>query len=265
MGETIEVRRSTKRVLVVEDHEYSARIYCDFLKVWGYSFERVANGLEAVAAAKEKTFDVIMMDVMMPEMDGYEATKRILADTRANAAPWIVGVTANTLEDDLMRCRAVGMYRVVMKPVDFDQLRDLLDSILLTDGEFDHGESFVQTSFYNPKTCSSNVVDARIANEFVERMSSIPRAESPLDAFSHSVDECMEKLESAVAYGKRSEIENCAHILKSVAALVGARDLEDLSKGLEDAARRGGPHFRPMHWYSLIDGAVKALRMALLP
>lgn len=264
MAESTESLRAKKSILVVEDHEYSARIYCDFLKVWGYRFHRVANGAEAVAAASETVYDAILMDVMMPGLDGYKATKRILAAADEKSRPYIVGVTANTLEDDLKRCRSAGMSQVVIKPVDFEQLEDLLDSTLLK-GETPHySQSSTKGSFHYPKSSSSNLVDQGIANEFVERMSAIPSADNPLDAFTHSVDDCMEKLERAVAIGDRTEIENCGHILKSLAALVGARDLEDLSRGLEDAAKRGGPNFRPMHWFVLIKDAVKALRMALL-
>jgi|ETNmetMinimDraft_22_1059887.scaffolds.fasta_scaffold00024_45 CheY-like chemotaxis protein len=264
MAESTESLRAKKSILVVEDHEYSARIYCDFLKVWGYRFHRVANGAEAVVAASEKVYDAILMDVMMPGLDGYEATERILAAANEKSLPYIVGVTANTLEDDLMRCRSAGMSQVVIKPVDFEQLEKLLDSALLNGETPQYSQTSAQGPSHSPKSSSSNVVDQGIAHQFFERMSEIPRADDPLDAFSHSVGECMEKLEQAVELGDREEIENCAHILKSLAGLVGGRDLEDLSRGLEDAAKRGGPNFRPMHWFVLISDAVKALRTALL-
>lgn len=265
MGESLENSRTRKSILVVEDHEYSARIYCDFLKVWGYDFERVSNGIEAVEAARSRKFDVIMMDVMMPRMNGYEATKRILAGSDRHAPPQVVGVTANTLESDMKRCREAGMSKVLIKPLDFDRLLVLLDSILLLEVSPDESEPYMVSSFKQRNMRSSNIVDEKVANEFVERMNSIPKSRNPLDAFSQSVEECMEKLEKAVSLGDRTEIEGCAHILKSVASLVGARDLEDLSRGLEGAARRGGTGFKPYHWFALISDAVTALRLALLP
>ena len=73
------------------------------------------------------------------------------------------------------------------------------------------------------------------------------------------------KLEKAVEENDLDEIEGCAHVLKSIAGLVGARDLEDLSRGLEAAAIKGGPQFRPSHWFLLINDAVSALRQFFGP
>lgn len=264
-GPTKEMR-AAKRILVAEDHEYSARICCDFLRVWGFAFERVSNGLEAVAAYGEQAFDVVLMDVMMPEMNGYDATLQIVGNASANRPPYIIGMTGNSLKEDLERCREVGIRKVMVKPVDFDQLRVLLDEALFPAANSRGQGSFVHTLEKPGGPLSSNVIDLTVANAFVERMSNATSvSENPLDAFSRSVEECLETLGKAVANEQREEIENCAHNLKSLAALVGARDLRDLSSGLENAAMKGGSNFRPLHWVALINDAAKAARQVLMP
>ncbi len=266
MEEPSKEMRATKRILVVEDHEYSARIYCDFMRVCGYEYERVLNGIEAVAAVERDCFNLVLMDVMMPEMNGYDATLEIVETMPADRLPCIIGVTGNSLKKDLERCREVGMSKVLIKPVDFENLRLVLDQALFAEEKFSADEAFShEVKRIHRSGHGSSAVDESVATAFVERMSTASSPEiNPMDAFSDSVDECLGKLDLAIADGDREQIESCAHILKSVAALVGARDLEDLSRGLEVAAVKGGPHFRPMHWFILIKDAVNVLRRILM-
>ncbi|MGK0239019.1 MAG: two-component system sensor histidine kinase/response regulator [Candidatus Pelagisphaera sp.] len=265
--DSIKKRRATKRVLVVEDHEYSARIHCGFLEMWGFGYERVSNGAEAVAGDEKQAFDAILMDVMMPKMDGYQATSRIVENAAPDRVPVIIGLTGNTMAENINRCRDVGMSKVMIKPIDFDRLRALLDEILFSEDEWEERDEFAYAvAKSGSKEASSRIIDEAVASAFVERMNSMmTRQGNPLDAFSHSLNECLAKLDRAVEENDFNEVEGCAHILKSIAGLVGARDLEDLSRGLEAAAEKRGPHFRPAHWLMLIHDAVKALKQVLMP
>jgi CheY-like chemotaxis protein len=84
----------------------------------GYRADPAANGLEALAAVKRQSYDIIFMDVQMPEMDGLEATRRIRAFAAAagRRGPWIIALTANAMQDDRGLCLAAGMDDYVSKP-----------------------------------------------------------------------------------------------------------------------------------------------------
>jgi len=105
-------------ILVAEDHPVNQRIMTAFLAPLGHELVLVENGEEAVKAAMEREFDVILMDVQMPIMDGLEATKAIRTGDGPNAATPIIGVTADAFEAQRQRGFAVGMTDYVTKPID---------------------------------------------------------------------------------------------------------------------------------------------------
>jgi len=88
----------------------------------GHDFDMVANGFEAVAAVQRQSYDVVLMDMQMPDMDGVEATQAIRALGGRYANLPIVAVTANAMADDRERCRAAGMDDHVAKPIDANAL-----------------------------------------------------------------------------------------------------------------------------------------------
>lgn len=105
-------------ILVAEDHPVNQRIVTAFLAPLGHELVLVENGEAAVATAAERAFDVILMDVQMPVMDGLEATKAIRTGGGPNAATPIIGVTADAFEAQRQKGFAVGMTDYVTKPID---------------------------------------------------------------------------------------------------------------------------------------------------
>jgi two-component system, cell cycle response regulator DivK len=105
----------SKRILVVEDHEDNRRILHDLLTSAGYEIIEAENGKEALAAAARQRPDLILMDIQLPLLDGYEATRRIKADPALRAIPIIV-VTSYALSGDEGKARAAGCDAYVTKP-----------------------------------------------------------------------------------------------------------------------------------------------------
>ncbi|MGA2924806.1 MAG: response regulator [Solirubrobacteraceae bacterium] len=113
------------RILVAEDNAVNQQLIALLLQKLGSRGEIVANGAEAVEAVQRQPYDVVLMDVLMPEMDGLTAARRIREDARA-AQPYIVGVTANALQGDREACLEAGMDDYVSKPIKYDELVDAL-------------------------------------------------------------------------------------------------------------------------------------------
>ncbi|MES2780021.1 MAG: response regulator [Bacteroidota bacterium] len=103
------------RILVAEDNDTNQKLIRKTLEKLGYGCELVNNGVEAVEAAKRKQYDLILMDVMMPEMDGYEATQQIIVGAKAHK-PIIIAMTANALADDKNKAMRAGMDDYISKP-----------------------------------------------------------------------------------------------------------------------------------------------------
>ena len=105
----------TKKILVVEDTEDNRQILRDLLSAAGYDMIEAHDGVEGVAKASEHRPDLILMDIQMPVMDGYEATRRIKADPALKSIP-VIAVTSYALSDDEGKARAAGCDAYVSKP-----------------------------------------------------------------------------------------------------------------------------------------------------
>ena len=123
------------RILLVEDNELNQEIAMELLSLTGVQVEVAGNGARAVelfTASPEGYFDLIFMDVQMPVMDGYEATRQIRRLGRRDAASvWIVAMTANAFVEDIRLSREAGMNDHVSKPVDFEHLQEILQKCLV--------------------------------------------------------------------------------------------------------------------------------------
>ena len=114
-----------KRVLVVDDHKLNRMVALEMLKKWGAKVSLAENGLEAVKACLSETFDIVLMDLQMPEMDGFEATAKILSEL-GDSAPPIVAVTASASEQDRVEILGAGMREHVIKPFKKETLIQIL-------------------------------------------------------------------------------------------------------------------------------------------
>ncbi len=121
-----------KRVLVVEDNELNLKLFCDLLRAHEYAVEPVRDGREAVARAREFQPDLIVMDIQMPHVTGYDLILALKADDELRAIP-VMAVTAYSGRDDEDRIRAAGAAAYVAKPIGLMKFMDTVQGLVAGD------------------------------------------------------------------------------------------------------------------------------------
>ncbi len=127
------IRFDGTTVLVVEDNMINQIVTKDNLENLGCFVDAAASGKEAIALAAKQDYDFIIMDVQMPDMDGYEATMHIREKQTLGHPPIIIALTANALPEDRDKCLNAGMDDYIAKPIQPDTLRKMLEKHLVQD------------------------------------------------------------------------------------------------------------------------------------
>jgi CheY-like chemotaxis protein len=121
--------RHPLRILLAEDNVVNQKLALRLLQQMGYRADLASNGIEAVESVQRQTYDVVLMDVQMPEMDGLDAARAICARFPAHGRPRIVAMTANAMQGDREECLAAGMDDYVTKPIRVDALVTALTQV----------------------------------------------------------------------------------------------------------------------------------------
>lgn len=237
------------RVLVAEDNATNQLVVRSVLAKFNIVPHMAGNGLEAIEAVKRATFDVILMDVHMPEMDGLQATRAIRAMPSACARTPIIALTANAFDSDIVRCRTAGMNAHLGKPFRREDLMIALADAIRGKTSF-HGTTAPSAA----PTEGTPVIDWNVIETF--------RADSGEEMLRLLIDtylaDTAEKLDqlAKLAGDKTStaEIVRLVHSLKSASAMAGAAALARLAAHVEktlshDATQIGGSYANEMKLY----------------
>jgi signal transduction histidine kinase/DNA-binding response OmpR family regulator/putative methionine-R-sulfoxide reductase with GAF domain len=119
--------RHPLRILLAEDNVVNQKLALRLLQRMGYRADVASNGIEAVESVERQAYDVVLMDVQMPEMDGLEASRRIVARWPNGGRPRIIAMTANAMQGDREECLAAGMDDYITKPIRVERLVEALD------------------------------------------------------------------------------------------------------------------------------------------
>jgi CheY-like chemotaxis protein/HPt (histidine-containing phosphotransfer) domain-containing protein len=228
-------QRPTARILVAEDNPTNQAVAVAILRRLGYHADVVANGQEAVTALQQIPYDLVLMDCQMPELDGYEASRRIRqpgSGVRNPDLP-IVAMTANAMQGDREKCLRAGMNDYLAKPVQTTALASVLELWLSRPAPPPPaGPSAAAPAPAGPVVFSATDLLARLLDD-------ADTARLVLAGFLEDAPRQLVLLREAIAQGALPVATRQAHTLKGAAATVGAAALSGVASELEQAGRRG--------------------------
>ncbi|MCC2655499.1 MAG: multi-sensor hybrid histidine kinase [Panacagrimonas sp.] len=249
-------------VLLVEDHPVNRQIARELLETAGVNVSIAGDGAEALRSIEQNRFDVVLMDMQMPVMDGLEATRRLRADPRYARLP-IIAMTANAMQHDREACLAAGMNEHVAKPIDvvelFGAIRKWSGRGDDEDDEDDEPTMVMRQLPVNPASLPG--IDALDALSGLRRtQGDLARYRRLLEMFVRTESDVVLRIDAALNVGDRATACRHAHSLRGVAATVGADELAAVATTVEDYLRQGGD---PDPALEQLDGAVSTLLVPL--
>jgi PAS domain S-box-containing protein len=218
---------SSLRILLAEDNAMNQKVALRLLERLGYGADVATNGLEAIEALERRTYDVVLMDVQMPELDGLDASRRICERWPEESRPRIIAMTANALPEDREACFEAGMNDYVAKPIRAEELAAALKRARpLGNGDIAPGRvDYVSLD----DEALQNLRDLG-GDEFLGEV---------IGAFLADAPSLIATLRSALEHENTEELRRAAHTLKSNGATLGAESFAELCRTAEQLAKAG--------------------------
>jgi PAS domain S-box-containing protein len=231
-----QVSASNIRILLAEDNIPNQQLALAILKKLGFYTDVVGNGKEAVEELKIMPYDLVLMDVQMPEMDGYQATWAIRDPGTGVRNPDIpiIAMTANALKGDRERCLEAGMNDYIPKPIDpkalFEVIRRYVSLSPVQHAEMAHEDD---SSYAGPQTAAHEIFDR---HDLLKRVGGDEKLlKRVLEVFINTVPPQIEKLREAIEKKDSAQIKFQAHSIKGMSANVGSHYLRDIAFETEKA------------------------------
>ena len=245
---------SSLRILLAEDNAMNQKVALRLLERLGYGADVAWNGREALEALERRTYDVVLMDVQMPELDGLGASRRINERWPAESRPRIVAMTANALPEDREACFAAGMDDYVAKPIRSEALAEALKRVRPLDKR-DAARS--NAGGMSLDTAALDTLTELGGDEFLTEV---------IDTFLADAPELLATLRLSLDAQDADELRRAAHTLKSNGSTLGAEEFAELCRELEHRAKDGRLDGaaelvdRVEQRYELLEDALAALR-----
>lgn len=251
------------RILLAEDNPVNQRVALGLLKQIGYTASTVWNGLEAITALQKDPYDVVLMDVQMPEMDGLEATREIRRLwPHGPRRPHIIAMTANAMTGDREKCLEAGMDDYISKPVKalrlktaLEQCSDLRDAVVAAATSARFTDHLMEPATLNRDSLEAlKSLQSEGDDGFLKEMVELFLNDTPLR---------LNDMEAALQDGQQPEFVRAVHSIKGASSNFGADDLHALCAEVEQMGRAGkmaeaGARIEAVH------AEYERVRMALL-
>lgn len=237
---------SATSILVVEDYGPNQEVAKMHLENAGHKTTIAGNGAEAVELCRKEKFDLILMDVQMPVMDGLEATRQIRTTCEDGDKTTIIALTANADEETRSLCREAGMNDLVTKPIRKKNFLSVVDKWLFFSPDERKGEIFELTENESGDTeIHSETLSEELPEEVppvdfeaaIEEFESLDFIKEMFDQFLLNIEAQIPKMESAIAEADTETVRKEAHAVKGGAFTLEARPLAEAAKKIESLAK----------------------------
>ncbi len=220
------------KILLAEDNVVNQKVAVNILQRLGYRPDVAANGLEVLIALRRQHYDIVFMDIQMPEMDGLTATQKICEEWSLSTRPWIIAMTANAMQGDREKCLSIGMNDYTTKPIRLDELTRALSNCQKPD----------LINYQMPESATKNVdniLDAEALKELKDNICDnvITEFMILIDSYLEDSPQRLQALTDAITQDNAKNLRLEAHTLKSSSAIFGAKNFSILCKKLEDLGR----------------------------
>jgi PAS domain S-box-containing protein len=215
------------RILVAEDNPTNQKVVIQILKRLGYQPDLAVDGNEALNAVKNKSYDLIFMDVQMPEMDGLETTRRLRKELPQGVSPRIIAMTAFVFQEDIQACLDAGMDETISKPIRTENLMTVLSRIPTP------SDATVKEIVIPPKTGRLGLAKTR---QLIADLGDV--AWNVIQTFIEDSPQTMILFENAFKQQDMAKMQLAAHTLKSSSAIFGATLLSNQCREVEIKARQ---------------------------
>ena len=232
LTQPVTVRRFAGHVLLVEDNFVNQKVAVRFLERLGCTVEVASNGAEGVAACQQRQFDIVLMDLQMPVMDGMTATRKIREWETSGHTP-VIALTANAMTGDRELCEAAGMDGYLTKPIEVERLRDILTKFGLERPELAGGNA-AAAALHGPVDDEIAPVDLRAFHDITDGDPAF--AQELVAAFVSSGEQQLADMAAAIAQEERAALAKVAHKLKGACANIHAQALKALAERMESDA-----------------------------
>ena len=219
------------RILLAEDNAINQKVALRLLERLGYGADVVGDGRQALARLDHAVYDVILMDVQMPEMDGLEASRAICARWAASERPRIIAMTAEAMQGDRDKCLAAGMDDYIVKPVTLDRLAAAL------------AKCRPLAAATAPEAAATPVavtaLDRDVLDQLREDLGGTAAVREVIRSFLDETPSVLSALRDAAARADVPSIRRAAHMIKGTSSILGARELSEQCAEIEHVGQTG--------------------------
>ncbi len=220
------------KILLAEDNVVNQKVALKILEKMGYAADIVETGRQAVQRLEEKPYDLVLMDVEMPEMDGIEATRTIRGQESSvlNHDVYIIAMTAHAMKQDMERCLEAGMNDYVTKPIQKKELKEAIERCGNRVNERPSEETRKEGHGLPVFDRELLVEQTGVDDEFIAEI---------IKVFMKDFGKHLDVLEDAVIKGDASRVHHHAHTMKGACANICAIALREAAHEMEKAGKSG--------------------------
>jgi signal transduction histidine kinase/HPt (histidine-containing phosphotransfer) domain-containing protein len=235
-------RRLPLRLLLADDNPINQKVGLSVLQKLGYRADLAANGVEVLRALEQKPYDILFLDVQMPEMDGLEAARQICQRWPEERRPRIVAMTGNALVGDREKCLHAGMDDYIAKPIRVGELQSVLERWGRS-GTRKADTAFMQRLRAGP---ADNLLDQLVILELrnMPPTEGVSMLREVVDLFLEAAPQRLAQISQSINDGPMLAFH--AHALKSMSLNLGAKRVIELSQKLEELGRARDMHRAPV-------------------